>query len=136
MTHEYISLMLSPAAQRISRRIRGLPTSEEEQQEGDSQSHTSTQDHETTDTGPTSQTSDEDPEDESMDPNDDPSDPEEDPSDPEDPDDDPFLQHFDEDGNFIEKLPEEKQEVEEPKKKIVIKYTLKKRENPDNNTAD
>ncbi|MEP2937680.1 MAG: rhomboid family intramembrane serine protease [Gilvibacter sp.] len=46
-------------------------------------------------------------------------------------DDDPFLQHFDEDGNFIEKLPEEElPEVDpqesQPKPKVVIKYSFKK----------
>lgn len=45
------------------------------------------------------------------------------------PDNDPFLKHFDEDGNFIETLPEESLEKEETsnKDKIRIIYTLKRK---------
>lgn len=48
---------------------------------------------------------------------------------------DPFLQHFDEDGNFIERLPEEQvpeSEISDKpnKPKIVIRYTYKKGDAP------
>ena len=42
-----------------------------------------------------------------------------------DPEDDEFLKHFDEDGNFIEQLPEE---VPDADPIIKIKYIFKKRE--------
>ena len=44
------------------------------------------------------------------------------------PDEDPFLQHFDEDGNFIEELPEEEVSVQEGPPKIRITYTIRKKE--------
>jgi len=49
-----------------------------------------------------------------------------------DPESDPFLQHFDEEGNFIEKLPEEEEtmvpsEIVSPKPTITVRYTLKKK---------
>jgi len=40
------------------------------------------------------------------------------------PDEDPFLKHFDENGNFIEKLPEVEEDVEIPK--VIVRYTIKK----------
>ena len=49
-----------------------------------------------------------------------------------DPDSDPFLRHFDEDGNFIEQLPEEEaEEIKETPKRIVIRYTYRKSEDSD-----
>ena len=44
-------------------------------------------------------------------------------------DDDPFLQHFDENGNFIEKLPEESEEIVEEKPRIKITYHIRRRKN-------
>ncbi len=45
------------------------------------------------------------------------------------PEDDEFMKHFDEDGNFIETMPEERDEVDPPKsKRIRIVYTYKKEE--------
>lgn len=45
-----------------------------------------------------------------------------------DPADDPFLRHFDEDGNFIETIPEEDDEAEElPEKSYRITYTLRRK---------
>ncbi|MCB4799230.1 rhomboid family intramembrane serine protease [Neotamlana laminarinivorans] len=41
-------------------------------------------------------------------------------------DDDPFLKHFDENGNFIESLPED--EVEEESEQLQIRYIFKKKE--------
>jgi len=43
-------------------------------------------------------------------------------------DDDPFMKHFDENGNFIENLPEEELVEEEPVKNITIRYNFKKKE--------
>lgn len=49
-----------------------------------------------------------------------------------DPESDPFLQHFDEDGNFIEKLPEEQEASEAskigaPEPSITVRYTFKEK---------
>jgi hypothetical protein len=50
------------------------------------------------------------------------------------------LRHFDEEGNFIEQLPEEKTAPEEPvseePKKIIIRYTLRKSDNEKKNSSD
>lgn len=40
------------------------------------------------------------------------------------PETDPFLKHFDENGNFIEKLPEEPEDMEEPR--VIVRYTIRK----------
>lgn len=45
------------------------------------------------------------------------------------PDDDPFLRHFDEDGNFIESIPEE--QLDDPSKEIKVTYSYKPRKSSD-----
>ncbi len=50
-----------------------------------------------------------------------------------DPDSDPFLKHFDEEGNFIEQLPEEESE---PPPQIKITYTVKPVKDKDADTKD
>jgi hypothetical protein len=40
------------------------------------------------------------------------------------PEEDPFLKHFDEDGNFVEKLPEVEEDYDAPK--VIVRYTMKK----------
>ncbi|MEL6812755.1 MAG: rhomboid family intramembrane serine protease [Bacteroidota bacterium] len=53
------------------------------------------------------------------------------------PEEDPFLQHFDEDGNFIETLPEEEKdtslETDQDRQPIIVKYILKKKPKEDSN---
>ena len=44
-------------------------------------------------------------------------------------DDDPFLKHFDENGNFIENLPEEPEIIEEEKPRLKITYHIRRRNN-------
>ena len=53
-----------------------------------------------------------------------------------DPDADPFLRHFDEEGNFIEQLPEEEEEIEKTPRKIVIRYTYRKSKDADKENGD